>query len=373
MQISFILFVHTFLHSKISKKILMFALLYNLLFMSYHLLDINSLIDNLVLKPVQFMPNTFFEHSYIQIDFPLSVSMQLFGNIIIMCVFYVLLIKNFIIKSNEEARIMFMAISMIILASIHDALQTRGIIDTPLLVPFIFAIFLYSVTMFILHRHTQVYKEIEIHSNELEETVKQRTLELDSQLKSMQELSDVLLEARAELNEKNKALTEVAEIDYLTGIYNHRKFKAELTSLWNASIRSKKELSILMIDIDFFKQYNDTYGHQAGDDCLQKVAKVLTNTMQRPPDFVARYGGEEFSVVLFETDKEGAKKVASKLVENIQAAKIEHNGSKVSQFLSISIGIATVVPDKSSHFDEMIHQADLALYEAKEGGHNRFV
>jgi diguanylate cyclase (GGDEF)-like protein len=127
-----------------------------------------------------------------------------------------------------------------------------------------------------------------------------------------------------------------------------------------------------MTDIDFFKTYNDTYGHLRGDDCLKQVAKALDDALKRPLDLVARYGGEEFVVLLPDTDSDGAAEVAKLMQENIANMKITHSGSEVYDHLTISLGIATITPSRESTPDVLIDLADKALYQAKAEGRNRF-
>jgi diguanylate cyclase (GGDEF)-like protein len=123
-----------------------------------------------------------------------------------------------------------------------------------------------------------------------------------------------------------------------------------------------------MIDIDHFKRFNDAYGHQAGDDCLQKVAEALAETIKRPTDLVARFGGEEFALVLGGTSSAGARSIAEQAVENVRQMKIIHKGSETSPFLTVSVGIATALPDLEMSEIELIRNADRALYKAKESG-----
>ena len=129
-----------------------------------------------------------------------------------------------------------------------------------------------------------------------------------------------------------------------------------------------------MCDVDFFKQFNDTYGHQQGDDCLQKVARAIAGRLQRPGDLLARYGGEEFAVILPDTEAKDAAVVAENIRKAVEDAKIPHRASKVNPFVTISLGIASTVPasHKTNEIGPLMKQADLALYEAKHGGRNQF-
>ncbi|MTW20044.1 diguanylate cyclase domain-containing protein [Allochromatium palmeri] len=167
-------------------------------------------------------------------------------------------------------------------------------------------------------------------------------------------------------------LEQVAMQDGLTQIPNRRHFDQKLKEEWGRLTRNAKSLSLLMIDIDQFKFYNDHYGHGAGDECLRQVAQALYQVPQRPVDLVARYGGEEFAVVLPETDEEGAAHLARRLLEAVRALGIEHAYSDVAPQVSISIGVATHSPQHPKHNAEALKRsADQALYQAKSQGRNR--
>ncbi|MBW2466366.1 MAG: diguanylate cyclase [Deltaproteobacteria bacterium] len=180
-----------------------------------------------------------------------------------------------------------------------------------------------------------------------------------------------LEESRAKLAEANRTLQKLSSLDGLTGIANRRSFDEVLNKEWNRSIRSGKPLGLIMLDIDFFKLYNDYYGHQGGDDCLKKVASGLSSAIHRDSDFLARYGGEEFSAILPATDINGAVNVAEEMRLAIKDLKIEHARSKVADIVSISIGVSAVVPPRDTNPEILIAAADQALYKAKETGRNR--
>jgi len=180
-----------------------------------------------------------------------------------------------------------------------------------------------------------------------------------------------LEESRAKLAQANQTLKKLSSLDGLTGIANRRSFDEMLQKEWNRAMRSEKTIGLIMLDIDFFKLYNDHYGHQGGDDCLKKVAGGLASAIHRDADFLARYGGEEFSAILPDTDLEGAVKVAEEMRLAVQDLKIEHAKSKVADTVSISIGVSTMVPQRGSDPEILIAAADQALYKAKEEGRNR--
>ncbi|OEF98665.1 GGDEF domain-containing response regulator [Desulfuribacillus alkaliarsenatis] len=172
-----------------------------------------------------------------------------------------------------------------------------------------------------------------------------------------------------ELKELNKILQELSSIDGLTGVANRRRFDETLEIEFKRAVRNNKKLSIIMADIDFFKEYNDTYGHQAGDDCLKKIASVLNDIVKRPGDLVARYGGEEFVVILPDTDEQGAKNIALLAKNNVENLKIPHEKSRVGEHVTISLGVSTLTEDIATRH-QLLKEADIALYESKKSGRN---
>ncbi|MCX7815988.1 MAG: PleD family two-component system response regulator [Syntrophales bacterium] len=174
-----------------------------------------------------------------------------------------------------------------------------------------------------------------------------------------------------ELKKKTDILENLSLRNGLTGIFNRRQFENVLSNEWKRAIRKGSTLSLIFIDIDHFKAFNDNYGHIAGDDCLKAVAGTLTATLRRSTDFVARYGGEEFAVILPETDIDNAIAVAEMLRKAILGLKIEHKFSKVEPYLTVSVGIGTTSPTRDSEYKIIIEAADNALYEAKNSGRNR--
>jgi diguanylate cyclase (GGDEF)-like protein len=192
------------------------------------------------------------------------------------------------------------------------------------------------------------------------------------QLKARErELVRLVGERTQQLKEANDTLQRLATTDELTGIANHRRFKEFLDDEWRRAVRRGAPLSLIMIDIDFFKTYNDTYGHQAGDACLKQVANVLSETVNRSTDFIARYGGEEFVVVLAEADGESAAMMAERMRACVEALNMPHIRSNASDHVTISAGVATTVPALDSVPAMLIAAADQALYQAKQAGRNR--
>ena len=170
-----------------------------------------------------------------------------------------------------------------------------------------------------------------------------------------------------------QTIKDLSYTDGLTGIFNRRKLEEHLEQEWRRMLREKRPLTIMMCDIDCFKHYNDKYGHQAGDDCLKAVASVLASHSRRSGDLAARYGGEEFTLVLPGIDEDSAYIQAEKIRSKVEALKLEHAGSAVSDYVTLSIGMATRIPTAELTVKKLIAAADQALYSAKEAGRNRVV
>jgi diguanylate cyclase (GGDEF)-like protein len=168
-------------------------------------------------------------------------------------------------------------------------------------------------------------------------------------------------------------LRELVARDGLTGIQNRRMFDQHIQRVWNQAVRDTQRVAVLLVDIDCFKDYNDRYGHQAGDECLRAVAVSLSQCARRPMDFVARYGGEEFAVILYEASREYVAEVLTRIQRSIAELNIQHEASQVATRLTVSIGAAFVLPGANRTHDGLIQLADEALYGAKEQGRNRVV
>lgn len=198
---------------------------------------------------------------------------------------------------------------------------------------------------------------------------------LSAKVRAMQRIVQMrysLLVLTRKLDTANQELQRLSSIDGLTSIANRRQFDEVLGKEWRRAIRSQKPLALLMLDVDAFKQYNDHYGHQGGDDCLKMIASVLRDQLKRPSDFAARFGGEEFAVLLPETSVEGAKLVAESLCESVRACKMPHEASSVMPYVTVSVGVASCLPDSASgNGTDLIAAADKALYTAKSEGRNR--
>ena len=170
-----------------------------------------------------------------------------------------------------------------------------------------------------------------------------------------------------------KQLEDFSFRDGLTGVPNRRKFDAVLDEEWGLARRNTQPLSLILIDIDFFKQYNDHYGHVQGDECLRRVGTALNAVAQRPRDLLARYGGEEFVLVLPATDEAASRRVAERCRQAIFKEQIPHAASAVGQLLTVSLGLGTIIPTANDTLIPFIDAVDRRLYRAKQGGRDRSV
>ncbi|MGI8500616.1 MAG: diguanylate cyclase domain-containing protein [Hassallia sp.] len=176
-----------------------------------------------------------------------------------------------------------------------------------------------------------------------------------------------------QLEAANKALQHLANVDGLTNVANRRRFNNYLNSQWLTLASERSPLSLILCDIDFFKLYNDKYGHPAGDICLQKVGTVLSETVQNSQDLVARYGGEEFAVIMPNTQMGGAVHFAAAMQARVRELEILHEPSTISRYITLSLGVATTIPTFESEPSSLIEEADKALYKAKAEGRNRII
>ncbi len=213
----------------------------------------------------------------------------------------------------------------------------------------------------------QSHQQLEDYSRSLEQKVSERTQALQSEIKFRTEAEDALRAA-------NYRLEQLAYLDGLTQIANRYCFDKYLNQEWERLKREQLPLTVLLCDIDYFKQYNDSCGHIAGDDCLRKVAQAIAQSVQQhPTNLVARYGGEEFVMLLPSIDTFEAEQVAGILQERIQALQLPHPNSPVSSFVTASFGIATVIPSDAGSIEALLTKADQALYQAKRQGRDRVV
>ncbi|MCG8316550.1 MAG: diguanylate cyclase [Pseudomonadales bacterium] len=199
--------------------------------------------------------------------------------------------------------------------------------------------------------NARLYEQVQDYSKTLEEKVAERT---------------------ARLEQLNQELQGLADCDGLTGVANRRRGDTYLEEVWVRLRREQKPLSVIMLDVDHFKAYNDTYGHQAGDDCLVAVAKAVGKELHRPADLIARYGGEEFILILPDTDHAGVTIVGAKVREAVETLAVPHSQSSASKVVTISAGAATTVPgNDGTGMGQLLREADVALYQAKRLGRNQ--
>jgi diguanylate cyclase (GGDEF)-like protein len=173
-----------------------------------------------------------------------------------------------------------------------------------------------------------------------------------------------------ELKRSRDILERSARIDGLTGVNNRREFEKILEMEWRRSSRTRQPLSLIMVDVDHFKAFNDRYGHLAGDSCLRRLATTMASVVNRSHDAVCRYGGEEFVVLLPDTDKAGAKKVANAIRDQVMALGIAHDRSSTGLVVTVSQGAATMVPSSANSPHELVELADKALYKGKKSTRN---
>ena len=192
---------------------------------------------------------------------------------------------------------------------------------------------------------------------QLSEKVAERTLELS--------------EANQALSDANRQLELLSRTDGLLNIANRRYFDERLEEELHRAAREQEPLALLLIDVDHFKKYNDTYGHQAGDRCLREIAAAAHSVVSRPADLLARYGGEELGILLPNTELDGANVLARNVCAKVAALQIPHSTSTVTPYITVSVGVAAMLPDRQADSDRLVFAADRALYSAKKGGRNR--
>lgn len=186
------------------------------------------------------------------------------------------------------------------------------------------------------------------------------------------QVSDVSMAVARERKLREQALELESQtlVDGLTGIANRRRFDIHLEDEFRRARRNGSPLSVIMIDVDYFKDYNDNYGHQRGDDCLIRIAVALDAQLNRSRDLAARYGGEEFTVILPDTNEDGAMQVAEAMRAEVEALQLPHAYSNVARCVTISLGVSTLAPDLNATAAGLLHAADRALYQAKRSGRN---
>ncbi len=244
-------------------------------------------------------------------------------------------------RRRSSAKIFIAGYTIFFLGVFNDILVNNRLIGTGYIFPIALFAFIFFQAVLLGTRFARVYRQVEY-----------------------------LTRLQSQLRTANQSLRELSYVDSLTSVANRRHFDEFIRQEWARGVRNKTPLSLLMVDIDSFKSYNDNYGHQAGDEALRRVAAELSRAVRRQVDFLARYGGEEFVVVLPNTTAKGATRVAEKLRSSVQALHIPHAYSGVASVLTISIGVASEQPNELGPIGHLVDSADRALYRAKQRGKN---
>ena len=233
--------------------------------------------------------------------------------------------------------------------------------------------------MELFEKEQRVFDKAVLHINEVRDgshcdraLLENLVIEYGMLLEQLRSVTQISNETMIELGSKNLDLFDKMQNDALTGIYNRQFMEDNLGQIFNTLSRSAGKLGVLMLDIDYFKRYNDTYGHSMGDECLKAVAQTLQRSIKRAGDFVARYGGEEFIIVLPNTDEDGACMMANKILENVRARNIPHEKNDAASCVTISIGVTTGTVKHTDKSIDYIKCADKALYLSKQNGRNQF-
>ncbi|ADH86025.1 diguanylate cyclase domain-containing protein [Desulfurivibrio alkaliphilus] len=206
--------------------------------------------------------------------------------------------------------------------------------------------------------------EIFLQLDRQQRLLAQKSAELDRKVRE-------LLGVKSQLEEANARLNELSLTDALTGLANRRCFQETIHTEWRRAMRNRHPLTLVLGDIDSFKQFNDNFGHLVGDECLVRIAAVIRSPLMRPSDLAARFGGEEFVILLPETDLEGGRHLAETVRQEVEKMSVEHPESGTRLQLTMSFGVSSVVPQPEFSEQDLICAADKALYVAKEGGRNR--
>ncbi len=209
------------------------------------------------------------------------------------------------------------------------------------------------------------------HNHILEQQVQERTLALQQEISERRRAEGVAKAVELALRQANVELGRLATLDELTQLANRRRFDEHLLQEWRRLARDQQPLSLILCDVDHFKGYNDHYGHQSGDDCLQKIATAIERSVRRPADLATRYGGEEFAIILPNTSADGAAAVAEIIRVTIEQLRLPHAASPVSPLVTLSLGISSMIPTHDRVPGCLIAQADEALYEAKKLGRDQ--
>ncbi len=283
-----------------------------------------------------------------------------------------------LVRAQEGAGIILLGFIILVLAFFNDILYANNILRTGYIISFGVLVFILSQAILISIRFAHAFTTVERQSIELERTntaylneINVRRAAEEELQKHQDQLEEIVRERTSELEAANAQLKELSLVDGLTQIANRRRLDEDLEREWRRMLRDKAPLAVMLADIDFFKFFNDTYGHQEGDACLIQVATAVHNSIKRPGDLAARYGGEEFCVLLPETDLDGAVSLAELVREAVQELGIVYERSEVSDHVTLSIGVAAGIPSKDLELTDLVAHADQALYEAKKNGRNR--
>ncbi|MGJ5675907.1 MAG: diguanylate cyclase domain-containing protein [Nostochopsis sp.] len=211
------------------------------------------------------------------------------------------------------------------------------------------------------------------YNRTLEQQVRERTIALEQEIWERKRAEEAAKAAEIALRQANLELERLVTLDSLTQVANRRRFDEYLSQEWRRTAREQQYLALILCDVDYFKSYNDHYGHQAGDTCLKSIAVAMRNTLKRPADLVSRYGGEEFAIILPNTAVQGAVAVAQAIQKAIKILRLVHIKSQVSNFITLSFGVSSIIPTHNLKSEILIKTADEALYQAKKQGRDRIV
>ncbi len=222
-----------------------------------------------------------------------------------------------------------------------------------------------------LQKESEIYRLRNIELKQKNEDIEGKIMQLAVTNEKLSVEVTKRIELQADLEQANKKFEHLSYIDELTGIPNRRRFNEVIRNQWNICLQGAIPLSVILLDIDYFKKYNDNYGHLQGDDCLKKVANTLAGSIKHSFDFIGRFGGEEFGIILPGTGYEFSIMIAEQVRISVEALRIDHGYSAISPYITISLGVATVLPEKPMNYRELINISDKQLYKAKEEGRNR--
>ncbi len=289
------------------------------------------------------------------------------------------LVRAFI-RAEQGAGIVLAGFLAVLITFVNDILYSQQIVPTGYLISLGVLIFIFSQAFLLSQRAARAVATIEQQRLELANTNEAYIKEIDMRKAVEAEvrqhrnhLEDLVRERTNELEELNAQLRQLSLVDGLTKIANRRRLDEEVAREWLRMRRQKGPLAFIIADIDHFKAYNDTYGHQEGDKCLQKVAAAIAGCVKRPGDLAARYGGEEFGLLLPDTDLDGAERLAQGVHDAVARLRLPNINSQVDDYVSLSLGVAAGIPGKEQTASQLIEQADRALYEAKGEGRDRVV